>query len=81
MLMGTIWDVGMFWIGWSGGGVEHDDEADDKLFVVEEFFIRFGTIFNKSGYMFKSFSSGSWVTETEMKMLPNGGLLVVKGKC
>lgn len=77
MLMGTICDVGML----GGGGVEQrDDDVDDKLFVVEEFFIRLGTIFNKSGYMFKSFSNGSCVTETEMKILPNGGLLVVNGK-
>lgn len=65
-----------------GGGEEHsDDDANDKLVAVEEFFIRFGTIFNKSGYMFRSFSSGSCVTDTEMKMLPNGGLFAVNGKC
>lgn len=79
MFMGTIWDVGRIADG--GGVEEHDDDVDDKLFVVEELFIRFGTMFNKSGYIFKSFSSGSCVTETEMKILPNGGLLVVKGKC
>lgn len=70
MLMGTICEVGML------GGV---DGTVDKLFP--ELLIRFGTMFNKSGYIFKSFSKGSCVTETEMKILPNGGLFVVKGKC
>lgn len=94
MLMGTIVDVaindGVGWvigcvvdviIVWFNGCIVDDvTREDDKLLAVKEFFMRFGML-SKSGYMLESLSMASCVTDTEMKILPNGGLFVLNGKC
>lgn len=86
MLMGTIVDDGRGCCCWVVVaivvGAKDDDVTieDDKLLAVKEFFMRFGML-SKSGYMLESWSMASCVTDTEMKILPNGGLFVVNGKC
>ena len=81
-VIGNVVDVIVVWF--NGGTMDEakDDVTsdDDKLLAVKEFFMRFGML-SKSGYMLESLSMASCVTDTEMNILPNGGLFVVNGKC